>query len=272
MRTQQLKSRVFNVLEYKSDDYITRLVGIFFIVLITLNVAEVVLATVEPLSEQLGTLFWAIEIFSLSVFTVGYVLRLWSCTSDERYRRPISGRLVFALTPLVLIDFAAIAPTYAMFLLPSGPSINFLFIRALRLVRIFRVFKLQRYDNSLAIINRVLARKAREILTVVFVGTIVLVVAASLVYFAEYTAQPENFSNIPAAMWWTFLTIVSPDSREFLPLTAAGKLLGGIIALIAIGLIALPTGILSAGFVQEFQEEGERNRPCPHCGERIDDP
>ena len=73
-------------------------------------------------------------------------------------------------------------------------------------------------------------------------------------------------------MWWTFLTMVSPDSREFFPLTTAGKLLGGVIALVAIGLIALPTGILSAGFVQGLQKERAKDRTCPHCGERIDEP
>lgn len=99
-----------------------------------------------------------------------------------------------------------------------------------------------------------------------------LVVAASLVYYAEHTAQPEHFSSIPAAIWWTFLTMVLPDSREFLPLTTAGKLLGGVIAIVAIGLIALPTWILSAGFVQELQEKREKDGTCPHCGEPINEP
>lgn len=142
-----------------------RLVGIFFTVLIILNVAEIVLTTVEALFQQLEALFLVIEIFTLVVFTVGYIVRLWSCTSDERYARPISGRLLFALTPLVLIDLASIAPTYAALLLSRGVAINFLFIRAFRLLRILRIFKLERYDNSLAIIKRVLIRSARAILT-----------------------------------------------------------------------------------------------------------
>ena len=116
-----------------------------------------------------------------------------------------------------------------------------------------------------------LVRNAGALLTTLFVGVIILVVAASLVYYAEHTAQPENFPSIPAAMRWTFLTMVSPDSREFLPLPTAGKLLGGVIALTAIGLIALPTGILNAGFVQELQGEREKDATCPHCGERIND-
>ncbi len=210
MQVQQLKSRVFDILEYRSEDRFTRLVDIFFTVLIIFNVAEVVLTTVKELSQQLEAQFFLSEIFTLAIFTIGYVLRLWSCTSDERYARPISGRLVFALTPLVLIDLASIAPTYVKLLLSPGIPINFLFIRAFRLVRIFRIFKLERYDNSLALIKRVLIRNAGGLLTTVFVGIIILVVAASLLYFAEHTAQPENFSSIPAAMWRTFLTMVSP--------------------------------------------------------------
>ncbi|MDD1720551.1 MAG: ion transporter [Euryarchaeota archaeon] len=101
-------------------------------------------------------------------------MRLWSCTSDERYGRPISGRLVFALTPLILVDRASIAPTYATLLLSPGVPINRLFTRASRLIRIFRIFKLERYGNSLAIIKRVLIRNARELLTTVFVGSLYL--------------------------------------------------------------------------------------------------
>ncbi len=242
MQVQHVKSRVFDILEYKSEDRITRLVGLFFIALITLNIAEIILTTVEALSQQFEAQFLAIEIFTLGVFTVGYTLRLWSCTSDERYARPVRGRLVFALTPLVLIDLASIAPTYVTLQLLPGVPVNFLFIRAFRLIRIFRIFKLERYDNPLAIIKRVLIRNAGGLLTVIFIGIIILVVAASLVYFAENAAQPERLSSIPAAMWWTFLTMVSPDSREFLPLTIAGKLLGGVIALVAIGLMPFLQG------------------------------
>lgn len=138
MQVQQLKSRVFGVFEYRSEGRITRLVGIFFTTLIVVNVAEVILTTVEALSQQFEAQFLAIEIFTLGAFTVGYILRLWSCTSDERYAQPISGRFVFALTPLVLVDLASIAPTYATLPLSPGVPINFLFIRALRLIRIFR--------------------------------------------------------------------------------------------------------------------------------------
>ncbi len=78
--------------------------------------------------------------------------------------------------------------------------------------------------------------------------------------------------SIPTTMWWTYLTMISPDSRTFLPLTPAGKLLGGTVSLVAIGLIALPTGILSAGFVEALQEEREKDITCPHCGERVYEP
>ncbi|MBU7010980.1 MAG: ion transporter [Theionarchaea archaeon] len=264
------KRRIFEILEIAGeDDRTSRIFDIFLMGLIAFNVLAVVLETVESLFTTYGHVFEAFEFISIIVFSVEYVLRLWTCTESQTFKNPVTGRIRFALSPMALIDILAILPFYLPVMLPLDPR----FIRALRLFRLFRLFKMGRYSESLQTLGNVMKAKKEEFVVTIFVLFILLVVASSLIYFVEHDAQPELFSSIPAAMWWGVATLTTVGYGDVYPITPLGKFLGAVIALLGIGMFALPAGILASGFAEELQKKGRKEKKiCPHCGKDIDEP
>ncbi|MFA5033722.1 MAG: ion transporter [bacterium] len=262
---QKVKNRIFRILEKATPgDSPAKIFNVFIITLIILNVLAVILGTVKSFS-QYAVVFRVFEIFSVIVFTVEYILRLWSCTTDDRFKGLVTGRIKFALTPLSLIDLIAILPFYLPMIIP----IDLRFIRIVRLLRLFRIFKLGRYSDSLKTFSNVLRRKKEELLISVFVILILLIVASSLMYFVECDAQPKVFSSILASMWWGVTTLTTVGYGDICPITHIGKFIGALISLLGIGVFALPTGILVSGFIEEIQKKREGAKKCPHCGKDI---
>jgi voltage-gated potassium channel len=260
---ESIKRRIYHLVErVDADDRQGRAFDLFIMALIALNVSAVMLETVEEVAAPYSAFFRVFEVFSVVVFSAEYLLRLWSCTSDTRYRGGLRGRVRYALTPLALIDLAAILPFYLEFL-----AVDLRFVRSLRLFRLLRVFKLARYSSSLRTLGRVLKSKREELLVTLFVVLIMLIFAASAMYYAERDDQPDKFSSIPAAMWWGVATLTTVGYGDVFPITPLGKLLGAVIAILGVGLFALPTGILASGFAEELQKT-RRHEPliCPHCG------
>lgn len=260
---ERAKQRTWELLESNvGATPLDRLIDGFVMALIVLNVGAVLVETVEEISAPYAAYFRAFEIFSVAVFTAEYVLRLWSCTTDPRYADPARGRLRYATSPMALIDLLAIAPFFLEFF-----AIDLRFVRSLRLFRLFRAFKLARYSASMRTLGNVLRSKREELLVTLFVVVIMLVFASSAMYYAEHDAQPDKFSSIPASMWWGVATLTTVGYGDVFPVTPAGKVLGAMIAVLGVGLFALPTGILASGFAEELQRTRKRETViCPHCG------
>ncbi len=265
---KSLKNRIFGILEPGDED--SRYFDPFIMGLIVLNVVAVVLETVQWIYLRYAPLFHFFDVFSVAVFTVEYILRLWSCTEDPRYSSPVGGRLRFMVSPLALIDLFAFLPFYLPFILPEMR-----FMRAVRLFRLFRVMKLARYSDSLQTFVDVLKLKKDELGLIFFTIMILLVISSSLMYEAEHEAQPDAFSSIPAAMWWGIVTLATVGYGDMFPITPVGKLIGSVVVILGIGLFALPTGMLAAGFAEVLQAQKdakERNgMVCPHCGRVINE-
>lgn len=264
------RERVLNALSGQSTDRFGRALNIFFIALICLNVLAVILETDKAFHEPNRLVFYSFLLFSTIVFTVEYALRLWACTADEHYQHPILGRIRYALTPLAVIDLITIIPFYLTLFIQDQPI-----IRVLRLLIVLRIFKLSRYHTSFNILATVLSKKRWELLAVAIIVATLLVLASTLMYLVEGPAQPDKFGSIPNAMWWGTITLTTVGYGNVYPITALGKVLGGFIAFLGIGLFALPTGILGSGFYEEVQRrKRERQKPltCPHCGKEIDEP
>ena len=119
-------------------------------------------------------------------------------------------------------------------------------------------------------IGNVIRAKKEELLISVFVMVILLVFCSSLMYIIENEAQPEAFPSIPSAMWWGVTTLTTVSYGDVYPITILGKFLGAIIALLGIGMFALPTGILASGFAEEIQKKGKEMIICPHCGKKFE--
>ncbi len=260
-----LKKRTHEILEVApAGDRLSQAVDLFIISLILLNVLALIAGTVEPIYRLAPGFFIYLEAASAAIFLVEYLLRLWSCTVAPQYAHPVRGRLRFAFTPLLLIDLAAIAPS----LLPLL-GVDFLFLRAIRLMT--RAARLGRYFRGINTLGLVIRNKAQELLTVVLVLTILLVITSSLMYFAEHRAQPEDFASIPAAMWWSIITLTTVGYGDVSPITPIGKAMAGFIAIIGIGLFALPAGILSSGLMELIERRQEQPQVCPHCGEELEE-
>jgi voltage-gated potassium channel len=260
-----IKRRVHEVLEWHHRNRTSDLINLSIVALIGANLLVFTLSTVKPIYQSAGRLFAIFEIASVLAFTVEYSLRLRSCTSDERYSASIVGRLRFAATPFLVADLLAILPFFLPFL-----GLNFIFLRTLRINRLFRAFKLSRYSKALQTFARVVAAKRYELTSALAVIMLGLFLASSFEYFAEHDAQPDKFSSIPASLWWGVTTMTTVGYGDVVPKTIAGKIIGSLAALLGIAIFALPTGILTAGFLQEFQK-GRRGTgvACQHCGNLL---
>lgn len=237
-----------------------RVFQVFIQGLIIINLLAVMLETVASLKAKYGPLFHWFEVVSVVIFTVEYFARVW--TADVGTGKPVKARLKFIFSFLGLIDLLAILPFYLPFLI----TVDFRFLRILRLVRLFRVLKIARYSKAMRLIGTVLKRKKEEIVLTVFVTMLLLIVSSSLMYYVENGAQPEKFSNIFKSFWWAIATLTTVGYGDIYPVTAVGKILSGVIALLGIGLVAMPTGIISAGFMEVVNENNESPSRCPHCG------
>ncbi|QJD95477.1 ion transporter [Mucilaginibacter robiniae] len=182
-----------------------RVVNGFIVTLILLNLLAVCLETVQSLYVSYGQWFRDFELFSVLLFSMEYLLRIWSCTTMRRYRHPVRGRLRYVTSPGMLVDLAAILPFY----LPLT-RLDLRSLRSLRIIRFVRFFKLARFLNASRVIRRVFASKKNELLISMLMVLTLIILAASLMYFVEHDAQPDKFSSIPETMWWSVAATCCP--------------------------------------------------------------
>ena len=260
-----LKKAVYDALDTAPASRVGRAVSVSLAVLIVLNIAALVVGTVEEIRQISPRAFLLFEAASVGVFTVEYLLRVWSCTENPRFAHPFWGRLMFIVSPLALIDLLAILPFYAALFNLFGLDLRVL--RAARLVG--RIAQLGRYTPGIRTLASVVQSKKDELLSVITVLLLLLLLSSSLVFYAEHGAQPDKFSSIPETMWWGIITLTTVGYGDVYPITIAGRAMAGVMAILGIGLFALPAGILGSGFIEAIQQRAESRNVCPHCGEQI---
>lgn len=269
-RLQRIRHRLYEIIEKaEKGDRASTVFDSLIISLIILNVAAIIIGSFDTAGASLRLYLRAFEVVSVAVFTVEYVLRL--CTSDYSMKggNLLVSVLKYMASPMALIDLLAILPFYLPFLLPF----DLRFLRVLRLTRLLRIFKLNRYSTSMRIIGKIIKERKEELLVTIFVTFLLLLIASSLMYYIEHDVQPETFPNILSSFWWAIATLTTIGYGDVYPHTDLGRLLSGIIAILGIGLVALPTGIISSGFISAIQERKRRSEEspkyCPYCGKRI---
>ena len=244
--------------------------------LIILNVFALILESYKEFRDGFGWFLHAFEVFSVLVFTVEYLIRIWVADMDPQYKgnSSIRKRLAFMFSTLGIIDLVSILPFY----LPIFVKIDFRIVRILRLFRLLRIFKLTRFSRSLRAIQAVLQETKSELSITIFIAFILLVFSSTMMYYLEGDVQPDKFASIGHAFWWSIATLTTVGYGDVYPVTALGKLLSAVIALIGIGFVALPTGIISSAFVEKLQAQKrqsnteaqhEQHQRCPHCGKLI---
>lgn len=244
-----------------------KIINSFIITLIILNVIAVILETVPTFQKAYGTFFHYFDFISVMIFTIEYVLRLWSCNHDPRYRHSITGRLRYMLTTDALIDLLAILPFYVHAMVGFDLRV----LRILRLLRFLRLFRLTAYMKSAKMVKNVFVSRANELKLSLVLVFFLIIIASCLIYFAEHNAQPAVFSSIPATMWWAVVTVTSVGYGDMVPITTTGKILTSVISLSGFAIFALPAGIITAGFLEEMRKiKDKKIHKCPHCGKVID--
>lgn len=173
---------------------------------------------------------------------------------------------MFVITPMALIDLAAILPFYIPFLI----AIDLRVLRMFRVFRLLRIFKANRYTRALSTVLSVIKAKAEQLLSSLFVIIVLVVIASVMMFNIENAAQPDKFKSVFDGMWWAVATFTTVGYGDIYPITAAGKILSAIIAILGIGLVAIPTGIITSGFTEMLTKRHSFKIVCPHCGQEIE--
>jgi voltage-gated potassium channel len=242
------RKRISELLEKGLEtDKPSKIVNLLLILLISLNVIAIFLETVDPIYQQYQSAFWYFEVFSVAVFTLEYFARVWSCIELENVdaAAPIRSRLRYMLTPIALVDLLAILPFYLSLYLAID-------LRFLRVLRLLRLFKLTRYSPALGALLDVVQKEADALLAAVVVLLMMLVISAGGIYLLENELQPETFGSMPSSLWWAIVTLTTVGYGDVVPVTTMGRMFGGFIGLIGIGMIALPAAILASGFAENI--------------------
>ena len=263
-----LKKRIYEIIEVADpQDFFSKIFDIFILNLILVNVVISILDTVQKLSSTYDVFFSLLEKISVVFFTIEYLLRIWTITLKPEFNKPVLGRLKYAFTFLSIVDLLAIVPYY----IPMLITVDLRFLRALRLFRIFRLLKLERYTKGLQVIGEVVKDKKAELIITFFLLTLTILFSASLVYFVEVSVQPDKFTSIPYAIWWSVAAVTSVGYGDVYPITPVGQILGSFTALCGVVLFALPAAILTSGFNEVLKKEREEDTRsiCPHCNREI---
>lgn len=218
-------------------------VQILIQVLIVYSVVTIALETMPELAGW-SMFFEVSNVVVVAIFTVEYFAFWWY--SDDRLRYPLR------LTSI--IDLLAILPFYLAL------GIDLRFVRSVRLLRAFRILKLARYSRALRTLGEAFRRTAPELAVIGFAAAIVIVISSMMMYYAEHEAQPNVYTSIPASLWWAVVTLTTVGYGDVYPVTLVGRLVATIVMLLGIGLIALPTGIISSAMTEIIRENRERAR------------
>lgn len=231
--------------------------------LIILNVLALMLETVAAVYQEWRLVFIAFEVFSLTLFIVEYLLRVWVADLNTKYQHPIGGRIRYLFSPMALLDLVAILPSL---LLMSSADLRFL--RMFRLFRVVRLLHLPHCNKAMFSILQAARSKRAEFVIAGAIMFFLLIICSSLVYFAEHKAQPQAFSSIPASLWWGIMTLTTVGYGDVYPITTTGKIIASFFAALGIGFFALPSAILASALIEQSRQS-DPSKTCPHCGGEL---
>lgn len=213
-----------------------------------INLAAAIMNTYDKLNVQYGTLFLIIEKITVAFFAIDFILRL--LTATELYPNVKASTAVrkYVLSFAGIVDVLSFLPYYLPVFFPQGAAV----FRMFRVVRILRLFRINAYYDSLNVITEVLSSKSQQLMSSVFIILVLMVASSLCMYSVEHTAQPEVFQNAFSGIWWAASTLLTVGYGDIYPVTTLGKFFGILIAFLGVGMVAIPTGIISAGFVEQY--------------------
>ena len=247
-RRTGLRHKVHLILEAgRSSGRLGLIFEIFLIVLIIANAIAVNLDSIPRIGAAYARWFQTFELVSVVIFTVEYALRVWTAPEDPRFsERPFADRLRYITQPYMIIDLLAIAPAYIALFVPFAD------LRILRLFRLFRLLKIARYSPAVSTLIHVLSLERRALFGTLLLLLCITCLCAEGMYIIEGQVQPHVYGNLPSCMYWAIITLTTVGYGDATPITAAGRLLAGVTAVMGLGLFALPVGIIASAFVTEI--------------------
>lgn len=245
------KKRIFDIIQIgQREDFISRAFDFFIVLVIFLNIAVLFMETFEEMTTFMPVLK-GIEWVTMLIFCGEYALRIW--TAEYLYPQCTKGKAVLKFLSSFdgVVDLFTILPFFFL----SG----FIAFRMLRVVRIFHLFRINATYDSFNVITSVVYEKRNQIISSVFIIMILMLSSSLCMYSAEHEAQPEVFNNAFSGMWWSISTILTVGYGDIYPITTLGRAMAIVIALLGVGVVAIPTGIISAGFVEQYTEMQKKN-------------
>ncbi len=238
------KKRIFDIIQIgKKDDFISRAFDIFIVAVILINIGVLFMETFEEL-QRYTAVFKTIEAVTVAIFCIEYGLRIWTAEYLYPDRDKKGAVLGFLISFDGIVDLFTILPFFFL----SG----FVAFRMLRVVRIFHLFRINAYYDSFHVITSVLYEKRNQIISSVFIILVLMLASSLCMYSAEHEVQPEVFNNAFSGMWWSISTILTVGYGDIYPVTVLGRVMAIFISFLGVGAVAIPTGIISAGFVEQY--------------------
>lgn len=264
------KKKVHSLLHPEiGDTKLDKFINAFIILLIATNVIAVIIETVPRIHQEHENFFHYFDLISVIIFTIEYVLRVWSVNHEPKYKHSIYGRLKYMMSGPALIDLLAIFPFYVHFFVGFD---DLRILRIFRLMRFFRLFRLTAYMRAAKLVKNVFKSTFNELILSLLLAVFLIIISSSLVYFAEHTAQPDKFKSIPSTIWWSVVTLTTVGYGDLVPITVAGKVFTCLILLAGVAIFALPAGIITTGFIEEIRRrKSSKKDSCPHCGMPLED-
>lgn len=280
------RKRIFTIIQVGNlSDFPSRAYDISLVIAVAVNIFIAIFDTF-PQADPYEGIIWAVECMTVIFFAIDYVLRI--ITADYLYENlsPSKARLKFIFSWAGLVDLLSCLP----FLVASGGGA----LRMFRIIRILRVFRIHHYADPLRVIGDVIKKKQGQLLSSIFIVFILMIASSLMMYNLEHEAQPEAFANAFSGFWWAANTLLTVGYGDIVPVTLAGKICGTMLTFLGVGMVAIPTGILSAGFMEQVsivrekavvegviretafaEEEREKEKGqeeysyCPYCGKRL---
>ena len=294
---QKLERSLYHLVDEKDEsNRLSKCFNYFLMALIILSVGEMALETDDEIYIPYKYYFDNFDLFTVIVFTVEYAIRILTAhlAPENKGKTRWQSIKSYVFSFAGLIDLISILPFYLNY-----TKIDLRVLRMLRLLRFLRVFKIARYNSSMKLVADVIKDKSSEIGVIMGVIIIIMIISSFLMFYAENKAQQEQFPNVLSCLWWAVVTMTTIGYGDVYPVTVAGKVIGSIMALLGIGLVAMPTGIISAGFLEKVNERKEQKRKeaednakvdrekaaveheghaeisdqkhyCPYCGHKLD--
>ena len=247
------KKRIFDIIQIgKRDDFISRAFDIFIVAVILANIAVLFLGTFDELRHYAPLFKW-VEVITVLIFCIEYALRIW--TAEYLYPDKSRAKAVrrFLISFDGIVDLLTILPFFFL--------AGFVAFRMLRVVRIFHLFRINAYYDSFNVITSVLYEKRNQIISSIFIILVLMMASSLCMYSAEHGVQPEVFNNAFSGIWWSISTILTVGYGDIYPVTALGRVMAIFISFLGVGAVAIPTGIISAGFVEQYTQMQNKSRP-----------